>query len=96
MPLPQHILQEIGERRYAAERRSSRERFWFWAKTLLLCWFWCLLGMYLVGWALHTTNAYYGRLSFYSGLAIGDGGVLFTFVVAWRKAVARGDDGPPA
>jgi hypothetical protein len=49
-----------------------------------------------VGLPYHTTNAYYGRIFFWSGLAIGDGGVLFTFVAAWRKAEARGDYGPPA
>ena len=96
MPLPKHILQEIGERHYAAERRAARERFWFWTRVLLMCWFWCLLGMYLVGWAFHTTDVYYGRLAFSGGLLIGNAGVLLTIVAAGRKAEARGDYGPPA
>ena len=96
MPLPAHILQEIGEARDAAQRRAARERFWSWTRTLALCLFWCLLGMYLVGWAFHTTSTYYGTIAFWSGLFVGDGGVLFTFLIAWRKAEARGDYGPPA
>lgn len=95
MPLPPDVYEEMIARHAAAERVTARMRFWSRVRTVLWCWFWSLMGMFLVGWAFHTTNVYYGRISFWLGLAVGNGGVLFTLVAAWRAAELRGDNGPP-
>src|SRR5437868_6068679 len=97
MPLPKHVYEEMIERHAAAHRIGARLRFWAWFRTLLLCWFWLLLGMFLVGWSFHPTHAVLGHIAFWLGLAVGNGGFLFTLIAAWRAAEARGDyGGPPA
>ncbi|MBI4421724.1 MAG: hypothetical protein HY560_12940 [Gemmatimonadetes bacterium] len=96
MPLPQESLEEMAVRRYAAEELAGRDRRRAWVRAALLCWFWSLMGLYGLGWAMHTTNMTYAMVAFWAGLAIGNGGILFTLISAWRQAERRGDHGPPA
>ena len=91
MPLPQHILNEIGERREGAERLARRDTSYAWARTLALCWMWSLLGLFGVAWGLHLNDRAYGLAAFWGGLAVGNGGILFTLIAAWRAAERRGD-----
>ena len=69
----------------AAPARAVRSRAWFWVRVLLLCWVWCALGLFLLGWSVHTTSHYYGTIAFWAGLGLGEGGILFTLVAAWRR-----------
>ncbi len=50
-----------------------------------------MLGLYLVGWALHTTSVSAGRLMFWGGLILGNAGWLLTMVWTHSRAVQRGD-----
>ena len=95
MPIPGADYEELVARNAAAADVSAHVRFRAMLRTLFWCWLWSGLGMFLVGWAFHTTNSYYGHIAFWLGLGVGNGGVLFTLVGAWRKAEARGDYGPP-
>ena len=86
MPLPREILEQIGEQRLAAQLQADRDRRRLWLRTLILCVMWSLLGLSLIAWSLHTTDAFYGELAFWAGLGIGDGGTLLTLVSGWHTA----------
>ena len=90
MPLPKHVLEEMGERHRLAAEEAARERARLWSTTALLCVLWSALGMYLVGWSFHTTDMLRGEVAFWAGLGVGDGGALFTLVAAMRAAERRG------
>ncbi len=90
MPLAKEVLDKIGKERLAAQLQAERERTRLWVRTGLLCVVWPLLGLSLVAWSLHTTNALYGQIAFWGGLGIGDGATLFTLVSAWRTAERKG------
>jgi hypothetical protein len=90
MPLPREVLEQVGEERLAAQRQAERERRRLWLRTGILCLLWPLLGLSLVAWSFHTTDAFHSEVVFWAGLGIGDGGTLFTLVSAWRKAERKG------
>ena len=52
---------------------------------------WVALGLFLIAFALHTTSEAYGRMAFYAGVAIGNGGWIFTMLAAYRRGERRGD-----
>src|SRR3712207_8562431 len=45
-----------------------------------LCVGWMLLGLYLLGWSAHTSDEHYGRIAFYSGVIVGNAGILYTLL----------------
>jgi hypothetical protein len=90
MPLPREVLERIGEERLAAQLQADRDRRRLWLRTGILCVIWPLLGLSLVAWSIHTTDAFYAEIAFWAGLGIGDGATLFTLVSAWRTAEGRG------
>ena len=75
-----------GERE-DAERDTRRDL----ALTALACVGWVALGLFLVLWSFHTTSLIYGRIAFLSGIAIGNGGWIFTMLAAYRRGEKRGD-----
>ena len=96
MPLPKEVYADMIERHAAAHVVTQRMRLRVLLRTVLICWAWVVLGVSLMGWAVHTRNASLGYISFWSGLAVGNGGVLFTLIAAWRASARRGEQGPPA
>ncbi len=70
-----------------AERDKRRD----FVRTALLCLVWSGLGIGCILWSAHTTNSIYGRIAFFAGLAIGNGGVIFTLLAAYRRGEERGD-----
>jgi hypothetical protein len=96
MPIPKADYDEMIERHAEAARVTERIRLRAMLRTLLLCWCWALLGMFMVGSGVHTTSATWGPILFWGGLLVGNGGWLFTMVAHWRAAAKRGEDGPPA
>jgi hypothetical protein len=49
------------------------------------------LGLFLMLWSAHTTDAGYGRIAFYAGLIVGNGGILYTLIAAYIFGERRGD-----
>jgi hypothetical protein len=47
--------------------------------------------MFCVAWSFHTTDTSYGRMAFFGGLGVGNGGVIFTLLAVYRRGEARGD-----
>ena len=70
-----------------AERARQREL----VRTGLLCITWMMIGLYLLGWSMHTSDEHYGRIAFYSGVIVGNAGILYTLLNCYRRLEKRGD-----
>jgi hypothetical protein len=91
MPLRQELLEQMGRAREAAEREADRDRRRDMIRTGAACVMWTLLGLFLLGWSFHTTDARYARPAFYGGVIIGNAGIVSTLLRAYRRGEQRGD-----
>jgi len=90
MPLPSAVLDEMGVTRREEQVLAKRHRRRGVALWILACCCWCWLGIFCLGWSMHTSNATFGEAAFWGGLAIGNGGVLFTGLAAYRWGERHG------
>lgn len=91
MPLRRALLEEMGRRRDVAENEAERARRRELVRAGALCIGWMLLGLYLLGWSVHTTDYLYGRIAFFGGLIVGNAGIVFTLLASYRRLEKRGD-----
>lgn len=91
MPLPPELREELARRRAAESEEAGRETRRDLTLAALQCVFWSAAGILCVLWSAHTTDVALGRAAFYGGLAIGNGGVIFTLLAAYRRGEQRGD-----
>jgi hypothetical protein len=91
MPTRKELLGEMGRAREAAELAAERARRFELVRAALLCITWMLVGLYLLGWSMHTSDEQYGRIAFYSGIIVGNGGIVFTLLNTYRRLEKRGD-----
>jgi hypothetical protein len=91
MPLRKELLEEMGRAREASELETERARRRELIRAGALCLSWMLLGLYLLGWSMHTTDYAYGRIAFYSGVIVGNAGIIFTLLDTHRRLEKRGD-----
>ena len=91
MSLRQQLLQEIGRQREAAELEANRAVRWTLVRCGAMCFAWMLVGLYLLGWSAHTGDEQYGRIAFYSGVIVGNAGILYTLLATYRRLEKRGD-----
>jgi len=91
MSLSRAKAEEIAARRRAEAELARRDTWWDYVLTALMCLLWAALGIFLLMWSAHTTSLTYGRIAFWGGLGIGNGGVLFTLVAAYARGERRGD-----
>jgi hypothetical protein len=91
MPLPRELLDQMAAKRAHESVEADRDRRRDHVRTALQCLGWCALGVYCIGWALHTTDEGLGRIFLFLGLAIGNGGIIFTLLAAYRRGERRGD-----
>src|SRR5687767_12265720 len=91
MPLPDDFLdamQRQRERQHEeAQRDRNRDLLW----TAVQCMCWSGLGIFLILWSAHTTDYAYGMAAFFAGLGIGNGGIIFSLLAAYRRGELRGD-----
>ena len=73
----QPTTEERASELAALERETVRAERRLLAETLLGCVVCCAAGLFLVSWALHTTDAGWGGIAFWSGLLIGDAGMFW-------------------
>lgn len=59
------------------DARLARRLLWQTLGGCVLC---CGIGLFLIGWAVHTTDAGWGAIAFWTGLLIGDAGSLTLLV----------------
>jgi hypothetical protein len=91
MPLRQELLDEMARSREAAELEAERARRRELIRAALLCIGWMLLGLYFLGWSMHTTDEHYGRIAFYGGLIVGNSGSVYTLLNTYHRLEKRGD-----
>jgi hypothetical protein len=91
MPLPRQLLEEMRVTRAAQAEQAHRDTMWSHVRTVVACLAWCALGLCLVMWSAHTTDVGYGRVAFFAGLIVGNGGILFALTAAYARGERRGD-----
>ena len=79
------LYEEMGRRNAAAERDAQRQDRWSLGAAGLACLGWCAAGLFLIGWSLHTTDTHMGRVSFWGGLLVGNGGILYTLLATYAR-----------
>jgi hypothetical protein len=85
-PTPEERAAELArvERLVA---HDMRRRFLL---TLVACVFWLAVGLALMAWALHTTDAASGQIAFWSGLLAGYAGIVITLARYYLKGESAG------
>ena len=91
MPLPKALLDELQRRRVKESVEARRETRRDLVFTALRCMCWCLLGLLSMGMAFHSTDPVWGRALFYLGFGVGNGGILYSLLAAYRRGEKRGD-----
>lgn len=91
MPLPAELLEGMAARSRASEMRARWDLRLDLTLTALACLAFSAVGILLIGAALHTTNEWTGRIAFWGGLGLGNSGIIFTLLAAYRRGERRGD-----
>ena len=91
MPIRRDLFAAAAHRRELAELEAERARRRELVKAAALCLAWMALGLYLLGWSVHTTDFLYGRVAFFGGLIVGNTGIVFTLLSTYRRLEKRGD-----
>ena len=91
MPIPLEIREELARRRFAEHRDAQRDtrRDYIW--TALVCWAWCILGLAFIAVSFHLTDMVIAEALFWLGLGVGNAGMIFTLLGAYRRGEKRGD-----
>jgi hypothetical protein len=85
------VLAAIAARDEESRLQAERDRRRDLLLTALACLGWSALGIMCILWSAHTTNYTYGTIAFYGGLGIGNAGIIFTLLGAYRRGEKRGD-----
>ena len=91
MPLPKEVREELAARRESESHEAERDKWRDILRTSLQCFAWAAIGILLIGWSAHTTDLAYGKAAFFAGLGVGNGGIIFTLLGAYRRGERRGD-----
>jgi hypothetical protein len=91
VPIRKELLEEMARSREAAEIEAERIRRRELILTALWCVVWSMLGLFLLGWSFHTSDDRYARPAFYGGIIVGNAGIIFTLLRAYRRGEQRGD-----
>jgi hypothetical protein len=91
MPTRKELYEAISHQRAEQAQEASRETIRDLAICAALCLGWATLGIFCILWSAHTSSLFWGKISFFSGIALGNGGVIFTLLGAYRRGEKRGD-----
>ena len=91
MPLPKHLLEEQVRRHDGEHRAAEGDRRRDAILTALACMAWAGLGIFLLMLSVRTDASALARVSYFGGVAIGNGGIIFTLLAAYRRGEKRGD-----
>jgi hypothetical protein len=87
----QKELERIAEERLAAEREATRTQRWELFRACGECAGWCFIGLFMMGLAVHTTDAELGGVLLAGGMLIGYVGMFTSLLSSYRRAHDRGD-----
>ena len=91
MPLPKPLLESMAAKRRDEAVQANRDKVRDYVITALSCFGWCAVGVFLIAWSAHTTDATLGWAAFWGGLGVGNAGIIFTLLAAYRRGEKRGD-----
>jgi hypothetical protein len=91
MPLPQHIVDELGRKRAQEHEAASRDTRREIRRSAALVVLWSALGIAFVLTSFAVSDLTLGRILFWTGVGAGNGGMLFTLLAAYRRGEKRGD-----
>lgn len=91
MSEPRERPDEEAVRRRAESRAADRDRWLDLLRTGTLCLMWSAIGILAILWSAHTTSVSWGRIAFFGGVLVGNAGIIFTLLAAWRRGEQRGD-----
>ena len=81
----------MGARREAEGREAERDKWGDLLASSAQCFAWAAVGIACILWSAHTTSMTYGRIAFFAGLGVGNAGIIFTILAAYRRGERRGD-----
>src|SRR5260221_11271176 len=84
-------LERIAEERLAAEREATHAQRWELFRACGECVGWCFIGLFMMGFAVHTTDAQLGGVLLVGGMLIGYVGMFTSLLFSYRRAHDRGD-----
>jgi hypothetical protein len=91
MPIPRHIMDELSRKRAAEHQEAKRDTRRDIFTTALACVGWAGLGLLCLMLSFAVDELLLGRIAYWGGLLVGNGGVLFTLLAAYRRGEKRGD-----
>jgi hypothetical protein len=91
VPLPKPVLESMAAKRREESVRANRDKVRDYVLTALTCFAWCAVGTFLIAWSAHTTAETLGRAAFWGGLGLGNSGIIYTLLAAYRRGEKRGD-----
>jgi hypothetical protein len=90
MPLPEQYQRQLMETHAAAERASRRDGWLALARVVAEIVLWTALGLFGIGWALHTADPALGRIFWLAACIVWIGGVSIAVLAAYRRGVEQG------
>ncbi len=91
MPLPKRLLEEQVRRHDGEHSAAEGDRRRDALLTALVCMAWAGLGIFLLMLSVRMDASTLARVSYFGGVAIGNGGIIFTLLAAYRRGEKRGD-----
>ncbi len=85
------MLESLAEKRRQEHVQANRDKFRDYLVTALTCLGWSAVGIFLIAWSAHTTDLALGEAAFWGGLGLGNDGIIFTLLAAYRRGEKRGD-----
>lgn len=85
------LREEMARKRAEEKVEADRIMRWdlFWTAVRCLCF--SAVGIFLLMWSVHTTDRQLGLAAFWGGLGVGNGGIIFALLGAYRRGEERGD-----
>jgi len=62
MAVDREGYEAMAERHLREWKADTRVRRWFWIRTAIACWLWCLPGFLMGAWAFHVTDPELGAI----------------------------------
>lgn len=84
-------LERIATERIAAGEEVERAYRWELARVCVECIGSCFLGLFIIGFGLHSTDLDTAKIALWSGMLAGTAGVYGSVISAYRRGEQRGD-----
>jgi hypothetical protein len=76
----EELYAEMAESRRRADEATRAERRRAAIRAGVQCVAWSALGIFMIGWSIHTTDQRWARVVFLGGIAVGNSGIVATLL----------------